>query len=283
MAEHTEVVAVKEKKPKAIVISGYGINCENETAHALTLAGADSKIVHLSKLMHGEEKLEDYQIMLIPGGFSGGDDLGAGRYFANKLNYRLGEEFYKFIEAGKLIGDICNGFQVIVKLGVLPGFEPDFKVQNATLAFNDSGRFEDRWVYLKVNPQSPCVFTKGIEKLYLPVRHGEGKFIPANKKVLAKLWSNNQVALQYVNERLELASYPYNPNGSVDNIAGICSPGGRIFGLMPHPEAFTHFTNHPRWTRIREAMKRAGKQMPEEGDGIKIFRNAVEFAREHLI
>lgn len=270
------------RKPRAVVISGYGINCENETAHALRLAGADSRIVHLSKLLYGEEKLEDYEIMFIPGGFSGGDDLGAGRYFANKLKYRLGEQFYEFVKAEKLIGDICNGFQIIVKLGVLPAFDSDFRIQNATLTFNDSGRFEDRWVHLKVNPKSPCIFTKGIEALYLPVRHGEGKFIPASEKVLAKLWSENQVVLQYVNETLEPAGYPFNPNGSVDNIAGICSSNGRIFGLMPHPEAFTHFTNHPRWTRLREELKRKRLPIPEEGDGLKIFKNAVAFAREHL-
>ncbi|MEM2933881.1 MAG: phosphoribosylformylglycinamidine synthase I [Methanocellales archaeon] len=270
------------RKPRAIVISGYGINCENETNYALKLAGADSKIVHLSKLLYGEEKLEEYEIMFIPGGFSGGDDLGAGRYFANKLKYKLGEEFLKFIKVGKLIGDICNGFQIIVKLGVLPGFDLDFRTQNATLTFNDSGRFEDRWVYLKVNPKSPCIFTRGIDVLYLPVRHGEGKFI-ASKKVLKKLWAKNQVVLQYVNEKLELAGYPYNPNGSIDNIAGICSPNGRIFGLMPHPEAFIHFTNHPRWTRIKAELKRKNLPLPEEGDGLRIFKNAVDFAREHLI
>jgi len=165
---------------------------------------------------------------------------------------------------------------------VLPAFDPDFRIQNATLTFNDSGRFEDRWVHLKVNPKSPCIFTKGIEALYLPVRHGEGKFIPASEKVLAKLWSENQVVLQYVNEKLEPAGYPFNPNGSVDNIAGICSSNGRIFGLMPHPEAFTHFTNHPRWTRLREELKRKRLPIPEEGDGLKIFKNAVAFAREQL-
>ena len=183
----------------------------------------------------------------------------------------LFEELLQFIKAGKLILGVCNGFQLMVKLGLLPALNGNYTEQSATLTFNDSGRFEDRWVYLKANAQSPCVFTRGIDVVYLPVRHGEGKFIPESDAILEQIEKKNLCALQYcTDDGAPTMDYPANPNGSINAIAGICNETGRLFGLMPHPEAYLHRTNHPRWTR---------ENLPEEGQGLAIFRNAVNFIR----
>jgi phosphoribosylformylglycinamidine synthase len=259
-------------KPKALVLTGYGINCDYETQHAFNLVGADAKRVHINDIIDKIENLEDYQILAFPGGFSFGDDISSGKVLANKMKFSIFGDLQKFIDDGKVIIGICNGFQSMVKLGILPAFERNYKKQVTTLTFNDSGRFEDRWVYLKINPKSRCIFTKNIDMLYLPVRHGEGKFV-AKEIFLQKLNKNNQVALWYVDEKGNLSGYPWNPNGSLENIAGICDGTGRIFGLMPHPEAYLYKTNNPRWTR---------EKLSEEGMGVKIFRNAVDFIKENF-
>ncbi|MCZ7362150.1 MAG: phosphoribosylformylglycinamidine synthase I [Candidatus Methanoperedens sp.] len=256
--------------PKVLVLTGYGINCDMETQHAFKLAGADAERVHLTHLINGTKTLSDYDILAFPGGFSFGDDIASGKVLANMIKYNIGEKIQEFIEAEKLIIGICNGFQAMVKMGLLPGFNSDYSTQEVTLTFNDSGRFEDRWVHLKTNRNSNCVFTKGIDGIYLPVRHGEGKFVVKTPQVLARLKKNDHIVFQYVNPEGNFAGYPDNPNGSVDNIAAICDETGRIFGMMPHPEAFQHRTNHPRWTR---------EELPEEGAGVAIFRNAVEFVK----
>jgi phosphoribosylformylglycinamidine synthase len=270
------------KKVRAVVITGNGTNCEMEMAHACRLGGADDvEIVHIYKLLSGEKKLDDYDFLNLPGGFLDGDDLGSAKANAARLRYArtpqgqsLFEQICGFMRDGKLILGICNGFQLLVKLGLIPSLNGDFS-QEATLTFNDSGRFEDRWVYLKINGNSPCVFTRGIKKLYLPVRHGEGKFIARGEKVLKELKHKNLIVAQYSNEMCESPAmeYPMNPNGSVEAIAGICDATGRVFGMMPHAEAFLHYTNHPRWTR---------ETLPEEGMGVAIFRNAVEYIRNNL-
>jgi phosphoribosylformylglycinamidine synthase len=164
----------------------------------------------------------------------------------------------------------------MVKLGLIPNLKGGDGEQEVTLTFNDSGRFEDRWVYLKVNPDSPCVFTRGMKGVYLPVRHGEGKFIPKDEDVLKELRKRALIALQYTDASCgwPVMEYPLNPNGSVDAIAGICDETGRLMGLMPHPEAYLHRTNHPRWTR---------EDLPEEGMGVAFFRNAVQYIRNHLL
>jgi phosphoribosylformylglycinamidine synthase subunit PurQ / glutaminase len=168
-----------------------------------------------------------------------------------------------------LILGVCNGFQLMVKLGLLPALDGNYSDQSTTLTFNDSGRFEDRWIYLKANAQSPCIFTKGIDLIYLPVRHGEGKFVPQSDAVLNSIEKKNLFVFQYCLESgAATMDYPANPNGAVNAIAGICNETGRLFGLMPHPEAYLHRTNHPRWTR---------EALPEEGQGLAIFRNAVKF------
>ncbi|PWB53975.1 MAG: phosphoribosylformylglycinamidine synthase I [Candidatus Methanoperedenaceae archaeon] len=256
--------------PKALVLTGYGINCDIETKHAFKLAGARAERVHINDLINGKERLSDYNILSFPGGFSFGDDIASGKVLANMVKYNIGEQIQEFIDSGKLILGICNGFQAMVKMGLLPGFNEDYATQEVTLTYNDSGRFEDRWVHLKLNKISKCVFTKGIENIYLPVRHGEGKFVTKNPQVIEKLKKGNHIVFQYVDMEGKSAGYPYNPNGSVNNIAAICDKTGRVFGMMPHPEAFQHRTNHPRWTR---------EELPEEGAGIAIFRNAVEYVK----
>ncbi|MCK9362561.1 MAG: phosphoribosylformylglycinamidine synthase subunit PurQ [Syntrophales bacterium] len=269
------------RRIKAIVITGNGTNCEMETAHACRLAGFDTvEIVHISDLLTGAKRLDDYHFLNLPGGFLDGDDLGSAKAGANRILHarvsgsgeRLYDQLQRFIEAGKLILGICNGFQLLVKLGVLPGLDGDYERQTATLTFNDSGRFEDRWVYLRGNAASPCIFTRGISGIYLPVRHGEGKFITDNETTLKEIKRKNLIALQYSDQTCREAArdYPANPNGSIDAIAGICNETGRIFGLMPHPEAYLHRTNHPRWTR---------EELPEEGMGLLLFRNAASFLR----
>ena len=224
------------RKPRALVLTGYGINCDYETAHAFNLpaVGGDGVRVHLNDLIAAPQMLRDYQIFAIPGGFSFGDDIASGKVLAVKLRGRLLEPLRAFVEHGRLVLGICNGFQVLVKLGLLPNLEGECR-QDVTLTFNDSGHFEDRWVYLKVNPASNCVFTTGVDRVYLPVRHGEGKFIPRDMSTLETLEARHGIVMRYVDKDGQLGGYPWNPNGSVANIAGICDLTGRVFGLMPHP------------------------------------------------
>jgi phosphoribosylformylglycinamidine synthase subunit PurQ / glutaminase len=268
-------------KIRSIVITGNGTNCEMEMAHACRLAGADEvDIVHICSLLYGEKSLDDYHFLNLPGGFLDGDDLGSAKAGANRILHaaiadkteKLYDQLARFIRDGKLILGVCNGFQLMVKTGLLPGFDNDYVTQTVTLTHNDSGRFEDRWIYLKVNPDSPCVFTRGIQGLYLPVRHGEGKFLAKDQDLMNRLHRDRLVTLQYSDSNYQEATmaYPDNPNGSMDGVAGICNDTGRIFGLMPHPEAYLHYTNHPRWTR---------ETLPEEGMGLAIFKNAIEFIR----
>ncbi len=259
--------------PKVLILTGYGINCDIETKHAFDLAGAQAGRIHLTDLLNGKVKLADYHILALPGGFSFGDDIASGKVLANMIKYNLGDQLQEFIEEGKLIIGICNGFQAMVKMGILPAFDGDYSRQDVTLTFNDSGRFEDRWVHLNANTFSKCVFTRWIKNIYLPVRHGEGKFMVKNPQVLERLKKNNHIVFQYVDIDGTPAGYPENPNGSIDNIAAICDGTGRIFGMMPHPEAFQHKTNHPAWTR---------EELPEEGAGMAIFRNAVDYAKKNL-
>lgn len=259
-------------KPRALVLAGYGLNTDYELAYGFELAGAQADRLHLNDLISHKVLLEGYQILAIPGGFAFADDLGAGKVLAERLRVHLMDDLLRFIEDRKLILGVCNGFQVLVKLGLLPAIA-QYGVQEATLTFNDSGRFEDRWVYLKPNKDSKCIFTQGIESLYLPVRHSEGKFVPRDEQVLRRLEKNGQIVLKYVDVCGREAGYPWNPNGSIENIAGICDPTGRVFGLMPHPEAFLFKVNHPRWTR---------EELPEEGQGLKIFKNAVGYVMREL-
>ncbi len=274
------------KKVKALVLTGYGLNCDYETHYCLDSAGAESQRIHMNQIIHeAEEKgrgvLDPYHILVFCGGFSWGDDHGAGVLMATKLRHHLGEALERFLEQGKLILGICNGFQTLVNLGLLPGLEKDYSPRSVALTYNDTGNFIDTWVRLKVLGDSPCVFTHGLDEIELPVRHGEGKFY-ASEQVIKDLVENKQVVMQYALSTGEPAQgrWPENPNGSLLDIAGICDPTGRVFGLMPHPEAFNHYTNHPHWTYLKEIHKRnPNSKLPKETHGIKIFRNAVQFAQ----
>jgi phosphoribosylformylglycinamidine synthase len=275
------------KPVQAMVLTGYGLNCDYETDFSLKLAGAASHRIHINECIQRAKKegpgaLDRYDIVVFGGGFSWADDHGAGVLMASKLKNHLGEALERFIEAGKLLIGICNGFQVLVNLGFLPAFENRYHERRAALIGNDSGNFIDTWVSLKVNPESPCVFTRGLASLELPVRHGEGKFY-ARREDIECLFAQKQVVLQYGDGHGREAGgrWPLNPNGSLSDIAGICDPTGRIFGIMPHPEAFNHFTNHPDWTRRKEALRHSDpERIPEEGDGIQVFRNAVAYIRD---
>jgi phosphoribosylformylglycinamidine synthase len=263
------------QRPRVLILAGYGINCEYETVYAFNLpgVGGDATCVHIGEVIAQPQQLDRFHILVIPGGFAFGDDIAAGVVLAMKLRYRLEQPLSKFLRDGKLLLGICNGFQALVRLGVLPAVSGVPWQQEATLTANDSGKFEDRWVYLRMNPACPSPFVQGLEQLYLPVRHGEGKFVPRDVAVLETLRANQQIAARYGNADGTSTPYPWNPNGSVDDIAAVCDPSGRVFGLMPHPEAYVHRTQHPRWTR---------ECLPEEGMGVQIFRNAVTFARTHL-
>lgn len=266
-------------KISALVPTGHGINCELETRRALELAGFDRiDLVHLNFLAGGEVDPATYQMIVFPGGFLDGDDLGAAQACANRIRHsrvngeRLIDRLMKFIDRGGLLLGICNGFQLLTKLGILPAINGDYAARDFTLTGNDSGRFEDRWVQLLVDPDSPCVFTRNITNLYLPVRHGEGKIVSRTPDLAPTLIRLHQAVLKYASPdgSEPTMEYPYNPNGSEEAIAGVCDPTGRVFGLMPHPECFLHRTNHPRWTR---------EELPEEGAGVAIFRNAAIFLR----
>ena len=270
--------------PKALVLSGYGLNCDHETAYAFELAGAEAVRVHINSLIDGSVGLDNFQILAFVGGFSWGDDHGAGVIQAVRMKTNLGDKILEFVGKGNLVIGICNGFQTIVNLGLLPGFDGEEfdktgMARSVALTFNDCGNFRDDWMQLKVNQSSPCVFTKGFDEIELPVRHGEGKFY-SDQVTIQRLIKNNQVVIQYALRDGSPAEgkFPFNPNGSVYDIAGICDPTGRIFGLMPHPEAFNHATNHPDWTRNREIMKRQGKK-PDLNltTGIRMFKNGVDF------
>lgn len=266
------------RNPKVCILRTAGTNCDKETAFAFEVAGGEIEFVHINSLVNAEKKLEDYQILAFPGGFSYGDDIAAGKILANELRNKLAEDLKRFIAEGKLIIGICNGFQILVKSGLLPG-NAQLK-QETSLIINDSGKFEDRWVYLKskshqvTKSQAKCVWTKNLpEIIYLPVAHGEGKFVTQDKSVLERLKKNNQIVFQYCDEFGGLTGYPTCPNGSTENIAGICDETGRIFGLMPHPERHMDFTQAPRW---------AASEKNKSGDGVQIFRNGVEYAKKIL-
>lgn len=272
-------------KAKALVITGNGTNCETEAAHACRLGGFDeARIAHLSELMSGEVRLDDYHFLNLTGGFLDGDDLGSAKAQANRLRYAtvegngepLVEQFSRFIAHGKLILGVCNGFQLLVKMGMLPALGGDYLKQSATLTYNSVGRFQDRWCYLKCDAASPSLYTAGISKgIYLPVRHGEGKFLVDSPATLEAIESRHLTCLKYSDRNYcaPTMEFPENPNGSVKAIAGICDETGRVMGLMPHPEAFVHRTQHPRWTR---------EELAEAGDGLIFFKNAADYVKANF-
>ena len=238
-------------QPKALILHATGTNRDREAAQAIELAGGEPEIVHLNQLRSGERHLEAYQLMVIPGGFSYADALGAGKLLALDLQAYFSEAVSALIGCGKPVIGICNGFQALVKSGILPGLDLPSKRPQATLSFNEAGHFECRWVYLVVSSER-CLWTRGLQELiYCPVAHGEGRFIAAAPDVLAGLEHNDQVALRYAFPDGTPADglYPANPNGSNLDIAGVCNPAGNVLGLMPHPEDHLFPYQHPRWTR----------------------------------
>jgi phosphoribosylformylglycinamidine synthase len=263
--------------PRCIVLRAPGTNCDGETVAAFERAGAKTELVHINGLLEQPTLLDDFQILCLPGGFSYGDDIASGRIFANQIYHHLGEQMRGFRDAGKLLLGICNGFQVMIKCGLLLEDDPVHGPQ-ATLDWNRSGKFEDRWVAM--NTTSPrCVFLRGIESMYVPVAHGEGRFVARSLAILQGLADRDQIALRYtaspgVQERTFSVStdpqvaYPANPNGSASDVAGVCDATGLALGLMPHPERHLDRTNHPRWTRGEGA---------DPGDGFRLFQNAVEY------
>ncbi|MGD9045790.1 MAG: phosphoribosylformylglycinamidine synthase subunit PurQ [Desulfobacterales bacterium] len=266
-----------------LIMSGFGLNCDTETAYAFELAGAKARSVHINSLIDGSARLEDFQVIVFIGGFSWADDHGAGVVQAVRLKTNIGAKMLEFVDGGNLVLGICNGFQALVNLGLLPGFDQDYTRRSVALTINDCGNFRNQWVYLKSNPASPCVFTREIDTAEFPVRHGEGKFY-ADDDTLDRLRENNQIALQYARPDGTPARgrFPDNPNGSLHDIAGICDPTGRIFGLMPHPEAYNHWTNHPDWTRRHEKARRQGRTLDSGPTvGIRMLQNAVDYIRSN--
>ena len=255
-------------KPTALVLRAAGTNCDRETQFALEQAGFQAERVHVFRLMENPDRLQEAQFLVIPGGFSYGDDVAAGKILANQMLHRLSEALNAFLSAEKLVLGICNGFQVMIKSGLLPRghVAPEQAHRDVTLAWNDSGKFEDRWVHLRCDSDK-CVFLPKGERIALPIAHGEGKFVPRDETVLQALRDGDQAALRYVDTEGNAGPYPINPNGSVDDIAALCDPSGRALGLMPHPERFVDVTHHPKWTRcdIRRA------------DGKLFFENAFRY------
>lgn len=261
---------------RVLVITGLGLNCEAETERAFQLAGARPERVHLLDLLddRSASRLADYHVLTFIGGFAFGDHLGAGFVFANKIRHKLYDQLLEFIAAGGLALGICNGFQTMVRLGLLPGLDGDYRTPRAALAPNDRLGYRDAWVRLAFDKHSPCLWTRGLDDLELPARHGEGKFLAQDDALLARLERDGQIAARYADETgTPTEAWPANPNGSPRGVAGVCDPSGRLFGIMPHPDAYLYAYHHPRWER-----RRVTAALPAEGDGMRIFRNGVDAA-----
>jgi phosphoribosylformylglycinamidine synthase I len=250
-------------QPRILILRTPGTNCDAETAHAFELAGGAAQVLHINRMLDSPRLAAEYQVLCIPGGFSYGDDVAAGRILGNQIRHHFADAMHEFREAGKLILGICNGFQVLIKSGLLD--VDDAAGPFASLTWNDSGKFMDRWVGLR-NVGQRCVFLQGVSDLVLRITCAEGKFVTRDADSLARLEQNGQLVLRYADTGRMQA--PFNPNGSVADVAGICDLSGRVFGLMPHPESYIDFTQHPQWTRLEER---------GEGQGLVIFRNAVRY------
>jgi phosphoribosylformylglycinamidine synthase len=250
---------------RVLILRAPGANCDAEAQFAFELAGAAAERVHVNRLRERPDLLDDFQVLCVPGGFTYGDDVAAGKILAVQLGHFLGDALARFRDAGKLILGVCNGFQALLKAGLLA--PPDDRGPAATLAANRLGRFEDRWIHLRATPGN-CPFLAGVERLHLPVAHGEGRFVCRDEGVLAALERAGRVVLRYCDARGRPGDYPVNPNGSEADVAGLCDATGRVLGLMPHPERHVLPTQHPCWTR---------NGLAPEGDGLALFRNAVRY------
>lgn len=259
--------------PNTLILRTAGTNCDQETKYAFELAGAKAEMQHVNLIMQEPQRLAQFQILALPGGFTYGDDIAAGKVLAVELMNSLRDQLQEFVAKGGLIIGICNGFQVLVKTGLLP----DAKFAGAadrklTLTNNTSGKFEARWVRLQAPHNTVCVFASPDEELDMPVAHAEGRLVCSDPSVLRRLIDAGQVVYRYTGADGKAPSYPEDPNGSVDNIAGVCDPTGRIFGLMPHPERYLSGWQHPRWTRENRG--------EAEGDGLRLFRRAVDYLKK---
>jgi phosphoribosylformylglycinamidine synthase subunit PurQ / glutaminase len=263
---------------KALIMSGYGINSEMETQEALFRAGMASDIVHINDLITGRRRLPDYRLLVFPGGFSYGDDTGAGNAYANRVRNNLWTDVEKFLEGDNLVFGICNGFQILANLGLVPAFDRHYKREIALLP-NQKGVLECRFVTLK--PSAENFWTQGIERLYCPVSHGEGNFY-CSEEILGRLKRENMIAFTYCREDMSPANgeYPYNPNGSMADVAGITSADGKVLGLMPHPERAMEFTNMYDWPIRKEQMRREGIPLPEGSLNMQFFRNIARYFRK---
>jgi len=264
-------------KPKALIITGYGINSEEETATSFDLTGSKSSIIHLNDIISNPNILNDFQIMAFPGGFSYADDTGSGNAIANKIKNNLNDEMLKFAQEDKLIIGICNGFQIMTNIGLAPATKKQYGKREAVLMHNTHVRLESRWIYVK-NVSNKCIWTRNIEMLHLPISHGEGNFY-TEEETLSSIKENDQIVFKYVKEDGNPANqeFPHNPNGAMEDIAAICDESGRIFGLMPHPERFNSFTNEDGWELKKEKLIREGKEVPKEGAGLQVFKNAADY------
>lgn len=255
-------------KPRVLVLRSPGTNCDEETLHAFELAGAAGERIHINRILEAPQALSEFQILCVPGGFSYGDDVSAGRILANQLRLGLGDALFEFRDRGGLMLGVCNGFQVLLKAGLLIEPDPKTKQAQATLGFNTHGRYEDRWVHLQLKA-GRCAFIRDDAQITLPIAHAEGNFVVSDESLLDRLEADHRLAARYVDADGTPGPFPINPNGSMRDVAGVCDETGRVFGLMPHPERHLYFWNHPRWTR-RDSQ-------PDQGDGRIIFQNAVSF------
>ena len=270
--------------PHVLILRAPGTNCDLETAFAFEKAGAVAERLHVNRLLENPTIFKEFQILCFPGGFSYGDDIASGRILANQLHHHLSDELMAFRDAGKLVLGICNGFQILMKTGLLFPHTDD-ETPPATLGWNDCGRFQDHWVNLAVSPKTNSVFLRGITSMYIPMAHAEGRFVTKDTATLEKLEAEVRLALKYAPlpatawsgaergtyDEHGILSYPMSPNRAMANVAGISDETGRVLGLMPHPERHIDAVQHPHWTRILR------EELPAEGDGMKMFRNAVEF------
>ncbi|MBU3917706.1 phosphoribosylformylglycinamidine synthase subunit PurQ [bacterium] len=268
------------KNKKTLILSGMGLNCEKETEYACLKSGARKvEVLHTLSFLEGAIDLKEYDFIIFIGGFLDGDYLGSARVGTNRFKFGSSKDFdlrgqlNQFIEKGNLAFGICNGFQLLVKLGMLPDESNAFERQTVSLTQNKKGIFENRWVRLKVNEDNTNIFTRNISEMYLPVRHGEGRIVITDEKTQARIVEENQIAMFYANEKGEPTDmYPDNPNGSWQNIAALSNKKGNILGMMPHPEAYNHYTNHPHWTRLNFSI--------EDGEGLLVFKNAYEYLNQ---
>ncbi len=262
-------------KPRVLVFAGYGLNCEEETQFAFNTAGASADILHINDVIKNKKILREYEILAIPGGFSYGDDTGSGNAYAHKIKNHIWDEIERFVNAEKLVIGICNGCQILVNLGLIPALENNYGVRQVALLHNESARYIDRWVDLKVTSKSPWL--SAIDTLSLPIAHGEGRLF-ADEETLSNIRQKNLIAFKYIKGEISsFQSLPANPTGTLESIAGLTDESGRVLGIMPHPERALFFTQLPNWTFLKEEYQRQNKKIPEFGPGLAVFQNAVTY------